>query len=86
MPYFDNESKPFDNESKPFDKSKPYFVMSEKHNIRKFTMDNPTSSISSDDLVKLYGSEEKALVYTYHWDKSGKITMNQNGNYSQNSI
>ena len=52
--------------------------------MRDFSILDGEKRIPSSDLPKMYGSEEKALIYLYQWDKDNIIKMDEYGNYKRN--
>ena len=53
--------------------------------MKDFFLIDGAKRMSSHDLVKMYGSEEKILVSMYNWDKERVIVPDRDGNYVRNS-
>ena len=53
--------------------------------MKDFFLIDGAKRMSSHDLVKMYGSEEKVLLCMYDWDKSKTIVPNADGDYVRNS-
>ena len=52
--------------------------------MKNFFLIDGARKFSTNELLKIYGSQEKLLLNIYNWDKCKEILPNENGDFIRN--